>query len=178
MVYRKIIALLLLLTLMLSLASCKNDDPDYVHKGDGEQNENESNDSGNEGETKTVFVYSTSAKTLHKENCYHAIAIDELFKKTYDGDPVELMEKGFSFCGLCCPEESALYNPKDEEEDIFDNGITAEEASYVLNVGTLKFHELNCRFAEEIEPSHKLYTTLSKYDLVINGYSPCKTCNP
>ena len=182
MTYRKIIAILLLLALTLSLASCKNNDPDYVHKDNSGQNENENNDSdnNNNSNTKTVYVYSTSARKLHKESCPYATALDELFKMTYDGDPLELMEKdkGFLFCGLCCPEESALYNPKNENEDIFDNGITEEDASYVLNTGTGRFHELDCRFAEEISPENKLYTTLSKYELTDNGYHACKTCNP
>ena len=175
MVTHRITALLLLLTLVFSLFACKDDTPDYVEK----DNQDTSNNTDSEGETNTVFVYSTNAKTLHKENCYHVSSLDELFTKTYDGDPVELMDKGFSFCGLCCPEESKLYNQKDEDDnEIFDNGVSRDDASYVINVSTGKFHELDCRYAEESESGNRIYTTSSYDELVMNGLSPCKSCNP
>lgn len=173
MIYHRIIALLLLFTIVFSLISCKKGEtPDFVGKDDDQSTTGDGTE-----ETKVVFVYSTSAKTLHRETCYHAAIIDELFKKTYDGDPLALMDKGFSFCGLCCPEESALYNTKDDEDNkIFDNGITADNASYVINVNSGKFHELDCRYAEEIQ--HKLYTTSSAEELMMNGIMPCQSCNP
>ncbi len=181
MINRKIVALLLLITMTFSVVACKKDDEnDYVHKGgSGETDENSGteSDGGDEQTGSTVYVYSTSSKTLHRESCYHSHGIDELYKKTYEGDDFsELIEKGFSFCILCCPEESEMYNESDDE--IIDSGVNPEDATYVINIGTGKFHELDCRYAESMNLQHKVYTVLSKFELIEDGYSPCKTCEP
>lgn len=176
MIYHRIVALLLLLSISLSLFSCgKDEKEDFVHK-DGTEDVTDDTPNPEPETTNPIFVYSTSSKTLHRESCYHAVAIDELYKKTYDGDATLLIEKGFSFCALCCPEESELYNEKDDET--IDNGISPEDASYVINIGSGKFHEPECRYATEMNPDNRLYTDLSKDELIMNGYSPCKTCNP
>ena len=163
----KVISVLLILILMLSCFSCQPNNDDFVEKGDGSGQSN----------GKTVYVYNASVKTFHRENCSYALGIQEIYKKTYDGDPVALIEsEGFRFCGICCPEESALYNPKPDSGE--GNGITKEEASYALNVGTKKIHNVDCEHAADMTNPNLEYTTLSINELIYKGYAICQVCHP
>ena len=141
----KLLSAVLILALALSTMSCgnKNKNPNNNNDNHLEGGSNPYDDTSNGN---TTYVYSISSKTLHRENCYHSYAIDELYKKSYSGDITPLLERNFSFCALCCPEESAIYNKKDENLPI-DNGITRDEASYVLNINSKKIHELDCQYA-------------------------------
>ena len=177
----KIVALILIFTLLFSFVGCKKDDgKDYVQGGGGSGDENpgksdEGNDEGN-GETdfsKITYVYKD--KTLHRENCYHARAMDELYKKEYRGDLALLVEKGFSFCSLCCTDEKALYA---DENDNVPGGVDPEYATYVLNIERNKFHTLDCQFVETMNPQNMEYTNLDRDSIVNEGYQPCQTCNP
>ena len=175
---RKILAILLLVATLFSLAACDKSGDDFVYKDDSGSNEQTNDSSGNNADS-NVYVYSATAKKLHREYCSSAHSIDELYRKSYTGtDFYELIDKGFSFCVSCCPEESEEYKVSDENDDRIDSGVSPEDASYVVNTKTDKFHEPDCRFAEDINEQNRVYTDLSKEELVLEGYSPCKICKP
>lgn len=67
--------------------------------------------------------------------------------------------------------ESALAG---KTEQIEDNSDT----EYVLNTGSKKFHLPNCSSVETISEKNKKVTTKSKSELINEGYSGCKMCNP
>lgn len=173
----KLLSSILILALALSMASCKNKNSSNASDDDNDYLEGGSNPYDDTSDGGITYVYSISSRTLHRETCYHSYAIDELYKKSYSGDITPLIERGFSFCALCCPEESELYNKKDESGPI-DNGITRDEASYVLNVNSKKIHELDCKYATSMNPQNMQYTTLSVDELRQEGYLPCGTCEP
>jgi competence protein ComEC len=54
----------------------------------------------------------------------------------------------------------------------------SSEESYVLNTNTMKFHRPGCPSADKIKPKNKEYVTRSREDILQQGYSPCKNCNP
>ena len=58
----------------------------------------------------------------------------------------------------------------------YDDGNVSQEG-YVGNARTLKFHLLECQYAESISSKNivDFDTRGEAYDL---GYAPCKTCNP
>ena len=70
-----------------------------------------------------------------------------------------------------------------EDEAVADEG--KEEASeepaeitYVLNTNTKKFHMPYCSSVKDIKDKKKKETTMSREEIISQGYQPCKRCNP
>ena len=63
------------------------------------------------------------------------------------------------------------------EESVQDNPQN-EEAAYILNTNTRKFHLLDCESLDAMKESNKSEFTGSRKDLIRQGYDPCKQCHP
>ena len=69
--------------------------------------------------------------------------------------------------------ENWLNTDNPPEED-----ITLEEATYILNTNTDRFHRLDCSGAPEPDAQSYELTDKTREELIADGYSPCGTCNP
>lgn len=66
------------------------------------------------------------------------------------------------------------------------NGASSEEGSatsygsqeYVLNTKSMKFHCPTCSSVNDIADNNKQEATATRDELISEGYSPCKQCNP
>ena len=66
------------------------------------------------------------------------------------------------------------------------NGAGSEESSaasselkeYVLNTKSMKFHRPTCSSVDDIVDNNKQEATATRDELISEGYSPCKQCNP
>lgn len=66
------------------------------------------------------------------------------------------------------------------------NGAGSEESSaasselkeYVLNTKSMKFHRPTCSSVDDIADNNKQGATATRDELISEGYSPCKQCNP
>lgn len=66
------------------------------------------------------------------------------------------------------------------------NGAGSEESSaasselkeYVLNTKSMKFHRPTCSSVNDIADNNKQEATATRDELISEGYSPCKQCNP
>ena len=66
------------------------------------------------------------------------------------------------------------------------NGAGSEEGSatsygsqeYVLNTKSMKFHRPTCSSVDDIADNNKQGATATRDELISEGYSPCKQCNP
>ena len=66
------------------------------------------------------------------------------------------------------------------------NGAGSEEGSatsyesqeYVLNAKSMKFHRPTCSSVNDIADNNKQEVTATRDELISEGYSPCKQCNP
>ena len=66
------------------------------------------------------------------------------------------------------------------------NGASSEESSatsygsqeYVLNTKSMKFHRPTCSSVDDIADNNKQEATATRDELISEGYSPCKQCNP
>ena len=67
----------------------------------------------------------------------------------------------------------SVFRPESEETVPATNTIT-----YVLNRNTGKFHYPYCRSVETIKDSNREDTTMSREEVIAEGYVPCKNCNP
>ena len=50
--------------------------------------------------------------------------------------------------------------------------------TYVLNINTKKFHLPECSSVGDMKPKNKRETSLSREEIINQGYQPCKLCNP
>lgn len=55
---------------------------------------------------------------------------------------------------------------------------TGEEADYVLNTSSKKFHLPDCSGVSSMSESNRQDYTGAREDLIAQGYSPCGICNP
>lgn len=53
-----------------------------------------------------------------------------------------------------------------------------EEAAYILNTNTYKFHVPSCSSIKQMKEANMQEYTGHREDLVNQGYAPCKRCNP
>ena len=53
-----------------------------------------------------------------------------------------------------------------------------QNADYVVNTNTKKFHLPDCSAAADIAPKNRMDFTGSREELIEQGYSPCKRCDP
>ncbi len=68
-----------------------------------------------------------------------------------------------------------------EADGVADTGGGSGEdqnAQYVLNTNTMKFHLPDCGSVEDIKEENKEYSTEARDTILSEGYSPCKRCNP
>lgn len=71
-------------------------------------------------------------------------------------------------------------------EPVWEDGGTTEntqiqateEATYILNTNSHKFHLPDCSGAASISDANRQEYTGSREDLIAQGYAPCKQCNP
>lgn len=58
------------------------------------------------------------------------------------------------------------------------NNTTPTSSTYIINTNTGKFHYSSCGSVSKMKESNKKPYSGSRDDLVAQGYSPCKNCNP
>ena len=65
--------------------------------------------------------------------------------------------------------------PKDTDGS---NNEADEENNYILNKSSMKFHKITCSSVETISEKNKEEYYGYRSELIVNGYEPCKGCNP
>lgn len=56
--------------------------------------------------------------------------------------------------------------------------INPKQTTYILNTNTKKIHLPTCKSADGIKPENKEISSKNKEDLINEGYTACKRCNP
>ncbi len=57
-------------------------------------------------------------------------------------------------------------------------GTENQNADYILNINTKKFHTPQCSSVSQMKESNKETFTGSREDVIVQGYTPCDQCNP
>lgn len=52
------------------------------------------------------------------------------------------------------------------------------QAAYILNTSSMKFHRPDCSSVEDMSPSNREDSSLSREELMEQGYEPCGRCKP
>lgn len=90
------------------------------------------------------------------------------------------------FCYNVQPGVSIDYTTGDSWQDDLtpasdQNSAPTEEpvgTTYIININTGKFHYPTCRSVKQMNDSNKKEVTGNREDLISQGYSPCRNCNP
>ena len=53
-----------------------------------------------------------------------------------------------------------------------------DEYRYVCNTNTKKFHYPDCKSVSKMKSENRLFTNMSREELLTEGYEPCGNCNP
>ena len=64
------------------------------------------------------------------------------------------------------------------EEEVTTDAVDTQETEYVLNTSSKKIHRPTCSAIESMNPNKKKVYTGDISELLENGYTRCKTCNP
>ncbi len=73
----------------------------------------------------------------------------------------------------CSPSTTwAAASIQEEQKDL------TEARTYVCNTNTKKFHEPGCVSVKQMNEKNKQIVTLSREEIIAQGYVPCKNCNP
>ena len=69
-------------------------------------------------------------------------------------------------------------NPSNGAGSEEDSATSSEPKEYVLNTKSMKFHCPTCSSVNDIADNNKQEATATRDELISEGYSPCKQCNP
>lgn len=69
-------------------------------------------------------------------------------------------------------------NPSNGTGSEGDSATSYGSQEYVLNTKSMKFHRPTCSSVDDIADSNKQEATATRDELISEGYSPCKQCNP
>ena len=53
-----------------------------------------------------------------------------------------------------------------------------QSTTYILNTNTMKFHYPSCSSVDDMKEKNKQAFTGNREDVILQGYVPCKRCNP
>lgn len=71
--------------------------------------------------------------------------------------------------------EQEIEKQETETQEIEKQGT---EYTYVCNTNTKKFHYPSCKSVDQMKEENRLFTGLSREELLMEGYTPCGNCNP
>lgn len=74
--------------------------------------------------------------------------------------------------------ESRLADETESQTSSSDTATDPNVNQYILNTNSKKFHLPDCSGAKDMKESNKQEYTGNRADLIADGYSPCKICNP
>lgn len=112
-----------------------------------------------------------------------------------EGYSVEDSGEGICFCVFCYNVQSGIiidYTDGSSKENIVtavteaprqtetDSTQSTEKqgTTYILNTNTKKFHYPYCSSVEQMNEKNKKEFNGDRKDIILQGYSPCKRCNP
>ena len=95
---------------------------------------------------------------------------------------VEDNGNGVEFCVFCHNVQPGVeINYATGQNNVIEETTTssgsAEQVGYVVNDSSMKFHNKDCKYAQNIS-SNMRYVMDTRDNLINSGYAPCKVCNP
>ena len=97
-----------------------------------------------------------------------------------EAESVEDKGNGILFCVYVYNVQPGIIIDYASGESCLDEDIqlTQQGTTYILNTNTKKFHYPSCSSVDEMKEKNKQVFTRNREDVIIQGYVPCKRCNP
>lgn len=139
----------------------------------------------------TKYVLNTNSKKFHVPSCesVNDMSAKNMQFSTFSAD--ELVKSGFTPCQKCCsnvakveaaPTEPVQNTPVPVQEatvPIIQPQIPVSSAgTYVLNTNSKKFHYPTCSSVGDMSPKNRSDVSMSRDEIIAQGFVPCKRCNP
>lgn len=176
----------------LSVETEKNVSSFEVNAGDGKKGTS-GTDAGNDISIPagTKYVLNTNSKKFHVPSCgsVNDMSAKNMQFSTSSAD--ELVKSGFTPCQKCCsnvakveaaPTEPVQNTPAPVQEatvPIIQPQIPVSSAgTYVLNTNSKKFHYPTCSSVGDMSPKNRSDVSMSRDEIIAQGFVPCKRCNP
>ena len=103
----------------------------------------------------------------------------------------EIMKSGFSPCQRCCSNVAKaevtsvtpVANPSATSPQVTVPTIQPQipvsgAGTYVLNTNSKKFHYPTCSSVGDMSPKNRSDVSMSRDEIIAQGFVPCKRCNP
>ena len=99
-------------------------------------------------------------------------------ENTNNTTPKSNAENGQSNRATNAAGSSDAKNPSNGTGSEESSAASSELKEYVLNTKSMKFHRPTCSSVDDIADNNKQEATATRDELISEGYSPCKQCNP
>ena len=136
----------------------------------------------------TTYVLNINTKKFHLSTCGSVYEMSEKNRRYTTESASSLMSEGYKPCGRCNPYENGYRDnptvvPNEpasvaQERGAGDAGIQLSVCDYVLNTNTKKFHLPSCSSVYDMSEKNKKDVQMSREDVISQGYTPCKRCDP
>lgn len=105
----------------------------------------------------------------HAETLNHLRAMGVQVFRTDEQGSIIAFSDGSNITWNCPPSDTWKAGESTQKSD---------PVTYICNTNTKKFHYPDCSSVEQMSEKNKLPVTLSREELINQGYEPCKRCNP
>ena len=177
----------------LSIQTEKNASSFDVNTGDGKKGSS-SLGAGNDVSIPagTKFVLNISSKKFHVQDCGSVKDMNAKNMQFSTASADELIKAGYKPCQRCCSNvntisasskgqtavATAVTSVQDVASEIQQQVPVSSACSYVLNTNSKKFHYPTCSSVGDMSPKNRSDVSLSRDEIIAQGFVPCKRCNP
>ena len=176
----------------LSVETEKNASSFEVNAGDGKKGTSGTS-AGNDISIPAgiKYVLNTNSKKFHVPSCGSVNDMSAKNMQFFTSSADELVKSGFTPCQKCCSNvakvEAAPTEPvqntsapvQEATVPIIQPQIPVSSAgTYVLNTNSKKFHYPTCSSVGDMSPKNRSDVSMSRDEIIAQGFVPCKRCNP
>ena len=176
----------------LSVETEKNASSFEVNAGDGKKGTSGTS-AGNDISIPAgiKYVLNTNSKKFHVPSCGSVNDMSAKNMQFFTSSADELVKSGFTPCQKCCSNvakvEAAPTEPVQNTSapvqvatvPIMQAQIPVSSAgTYVLNTNSKKFHYPTCSSVGDMSPKNRSDVSMSRDEIIAQGFVPCKRCNP
>ncbi len=176
----------------LSVQTEKNASSFEVNAGDGKKGSSGTT-AGNDVSIPagTKFVLNTSSKKFHVQDCGSVKDMNAKNMQFSTASVDELVKAGYKPCQRCCSSVNTI-NASSKGQTATTTTVVSTQVmaetqpqapvstagSYVLNTNSKKFHYPTCSSAGDMSQKNRKDVSMTRDEIIAQGFVPCKRCNP
>lgn len=131
----------------------------------------------------TTYVINTNSKKFHLTTCRSVNDMSETNTLYSTKSAEQIAAEGYAPCKRCNPYSGTVVQDNatnTQPTPVVETPVQqpASAGTYVLNTNTKKFHYPTCSSVGDMSSKNRKDVNASRDDIIAQGYSPCKRCNP